>query len=260
MMYGLNQMGVFFSLTSIGPCILITLICLSGSHPGMVCLCGRAISDNLRIMLNHETRNLSYKSWQDFSITHLYDKAHASITFQSMITSLLMEGATDAVNLLRSRFVGFLGEVSIGDPAEQPLADFLTTEGVLLRPDIYTPCYQMASALIDELVRQFVIPQKFPNTPSLHLPARPGDGGLVVLEVLTESLKFFDKSLLRLAAIHSYKPSKVKIDGYCAVQVPRESVYDTELIRTGSSSKEHLLSLDIGTCELAWIMINTAIS
>jgi len=49
---------------------------------------------------------------------------------------------------------------------------------------------------------------------------------------LIESLKVFDKDLIRLARSRSYKSSmSVKVGGFSQVPVPRESVYDTELMR-----------------------------
>lgn len=51
-----------------------------------------------------------------------------------------------------------------------------------------------------------------------------------MLSVLVESLKYFDKDTIRLAASFSYKISAVKVDGISRAAVPRESVYDIELM------------------------------
>jgi hypothetical protein len=83
---------------------------------------------------------------------------------------------------------------------------------------------------VDGLVRRYLIPEKFPNAPSTY-PPMTSDGRLCVLEVLTQSLKFFKKDFIRLAAPRSYKLSKVNVGGLRAVRVPRESVYNTELMR-----------------------------
>jgi hypothetical protein len=88
----------------------------------------------------------------------------------------------------------------------------------------------MASDFVDGLVRRYLIPEKFPNAPSTLPPVTSG-GQLSVLGVLTESLKFFDKDLIRLAAARSYKQSKVNVGSLRAVRIPRESVYETELIK-----------------------------
>src|SRR5215212_2892135 len=114
----------------------------------MICLCRRAIADNLQDEVN-QSKSLTYKTWQDFSMNKLDDKIHTYLTFKRMVNSLLCEQATDAVNLLRSHFIGFLGDVSIKDPEKKKQADFLTAEGVLLKPEIDGSRYCMASALID---------------------------------------------------------------------------------------------------------------
>jgi hypothetical protein len=54
---------------------------------------------------------------------------------------------------------------------------------------------------------------------------------LHVLDVLIESLKFFDRELIQMAATRSFKSSKVPVSGFPKRRVPRESVYDTELLR-----------------------------
>src|SRR5689334_13051571 len=98
----------------------------------MICLCGRAIAENFQEEANL-SKNLTYKSWQDFSIDQLDGRIHAYRAFRRMVDSLLSEQATGAVDLLRSDFVGFLGDVIITDAKEKRQADFLTAEGVLLK-------------------------------------------------------------------------------------------------------------------------------
>lgn len=171
----------------------------------------------------------------------LLDQVLVHITFRSLIKWLLNPENTTAVDLLRSRFVGFLDLVTI-DEIEQPLADFLTSEGVLVKPDLGIRQYRVASPLIDGLVRGFVIPTKYPNAPSIPPPALPG-GRLIFKEILTESLKHFDKELIRLASVRSCKQSKVKVGDVCAAHVPRESVYDTELMRVLTNWLAHGYSL-----------------
>ena len=95
-----------------------------GRHPGMVCVCGRAISEKLLSLL--DTRNLSMKSWQRFAAFDLNPKIEEYMTFRSIIKSLRRNQCKDAVYLLRSRFSGFIGDVTIPDQAEAELADFLT--------------------------------------------------------------------------------------------------------------------------------------
>jgi len=199
----------------------------------MVCLCGRTVFKNLLSLLDSDLANVSYRNWQQFPANELYYEISAYNTFGSMLISLARPQAAAAVTLLRSRFLGFLDEVELKGDVEQDLADFLTSKGALLKPDPVQHYYRMASPLLDGLIRNTLIPRKFPDSPSSVQvpPLEDGGKGLHVLGILIESLKFFDKALIRLAPDHSYKKSKVKIlsvpDGY----VPRESVYDTELMR-----------------------------
>jgi len=197
----------------------------------MVCLCGRTISNNMNTLLNHSTRTLSFHNWERFPVQQLYNDISAYNTFRSMITSLCHPTANAAVDLLRCYFAGFLDEVKVANQEEENLADFLTAQGVLFRPNVSERKFHMASALIDGLIRTNRIPSKFPNAPSTALPFCEDMRSLHLLNVLIESLKFFDKELIRLASSRSYKSAKVTINGSSAVQVPRESVYDTELMR-----------------------------
>jgi hypothetical protein len=179
-------------------------------------------------MLAFPTPVLSNKSWLNFSGIHLHDMPYGYMMFQSMIRSLSREEATSAVELLRSRFVGFLDTVFLMDVKQEQDADFLTAEGALLQSAPHD--YHMASAFVDRLVQRYIIPEKFPNAPSAY-PPMISNGHFCVLEVLTESLKFFDRDLIRLAADRSYKWSKVNIGSLRGVSVPQESVYATELTR-----------------------------
>ena len=199
----------------------------------MVCLCGRVVSNRLPSLLDQSSTNLPYRKWQSIPVEVLYGEINDYNPFHSMIISLLHPNAKAAVQLLRSRFAGFLGNVDIG--FDENLADFLTAEGVLLRPDRVATQYCMASPLIDGLIRTRVIPIQFPNAPSTAPPTQSDPNTLSVLHTLIESLKFFDKDLISKAYFFSYKSSTVRVGGRVHASVPRESVYDTELMRVLSS-------------------------
>ena len=51
----------------------------------------------------------------------------------TMSKSLLSPEASEAVSLFRTCFAGFLDEVPVA-LAEEPLADFLAEEGILVKP------------------------------------------------------------------------------------------------------------------------------
>jgi hypothetical protein len=82
------------------------------------------------------------------------------MTFRSLRASLRQPQSQEAVSLLRSHFAGFLSEVEISDANEtqRRLAEFLASEGVLLKHDLRQGVYHMASPFIDTLIRSQVIP------------------------------------------------------------------------------------------------------
>ncbi|KAF9986696.1 hypothetical protein BGZ65_006581 [Modicella reniformis] len=163
-----------------------------------------------------------------------------------MVDSLLKDSATDAVDLLRSHFVGHLNEVSIPDEKERKLADFLTAEGVL---STMGDSYRMASTYIDSFVRRYIIPAKYPHYPSSLAPRIYPNGPLDVLDILQLTISSFDKNLIRRAPRQSYKNSgQIEVGGNSKVDIPRESVYDTELSRILTSwlSKEERYEI---TCQ-----------
>lgn len=201
------------------------------SHPGMICLCGCAIYSNLSSLLCHSL-TLVYETWQRFPVTDLYLEISDYPTFRSMRSSLMRPNAEAALKLLRSHFAGYLEPVELPEGHEN-LADFLTTEGVLLRPNWKQRSYHMTSPLLDGYIRTSVLPARFSRTPSIfpQFQKTANDTAtLHVLSVLMESLKYFDKDTIRLAAFRSYKTSAVKVGGISCATVPRESVYDTELM------------------------------
>ncbi len=184
--------------------------------------------NNLQLLLNESKTLLSYENWQRFPVTDLYAEISLYPTFRSMRNSLLKPEAERALLLLRSRFAGYLEDVTLSQSDEED-ANFLTSEGVLLRPTTER-VYRMASPLLDGYIRTSILPSKFSRTPLIAPPFYNNTSLLNVLETLKESLKCFDKDTIRLAAFRSYKVSPVKVGGASRTHVPRESVYDTELM------------------------------
>jgi hypothetical protein len=195
----------------------------------MVCLCGRIISNKLDTLLDHGSRTLPYCNWASIRTAALYDDINSYNTFRSMVESLCKDRAKAAVQLLRAKFAGYLDDVIL-QHSDEAIADFLTAEGVLLRPSAAL-CYRMASPLIDGLIRQQVIPIQFPDAPWIVPPCRSQSTDLCVMQTLIQSLKFFDKDLIYLASTRLYKKANVPVGRVSSATVPRESVYDTELMR-----------------------------
>ena len=154
----------------------------------------------------------------------------ANNTFRRMKESLLSDEANDAIELLRLRFAGFLDDVTPADDVERQFANFLTSEGVLKKTTQTDYC--MASPYVDGYIRTIVLPAKYLNSPTQSPPTQLNSDALHVPEVVVECLNYFDRSVVRLAPSRSFKSSlKLHVNGRSHVQVPRESVYDSELLR-----------------------------
>ena len=140
----------------------------------------------------------------------------------------------EAVDCLRSHFLGHLDDfVRIG-VTQIHLAQSLAALGVLT-PNNESREFKMSSPMIDSLIRQQVIPFIFRSVPQMpppikHRADRPA--ALDCLAMLREAVKLFSKTLIRGAESTSYKYSRgVQVGGNKNARVPRESVYDSELMR-----------------------------
>ncbi|CAG8535841.1 1336_t:CDS:2 [Rhizophagus irregularis] len=99
-------------------------------HAGLVCLCGRAIEDNLISKIKGD-RILSHGVWVRFKLISLMDEIAQYQTFKRIINSLLDSSAMTAVRFFRDYFLleDVEHEVKIVDTDS---ADFLAAEGVLI--------------------------------------------------------------------------------------------------------------------------------
>ncbi|KAF9413039.1 hypothetical protein BGZ76_005105, partial [Entomortierella beljakovae] len=80
-------------------------------------------------------------------------------------------------------------------------------------------------------IRQHVIHKKYRRAPLESIPKVSLGGSLNILETLKAALRCFDKDLIRMATNVSYKTAAdVYVGGIRNASVPRESVYDTELM------------------------------
>jgi hypothetical protein len=151
-------------------------------------------------------------------------------TFKKMVDDLITPHAKEALDLLRSVFLGVFDFVQIHDIKERRLADFLTAEGVLMRENVNEFSYRMSSIFVDGLIRREVISGLYNSRPTVPVP-QTDDGSLNVLDALIEAIRCFDKTIICNAFNRSFKTALVKVDGRQNKKVPRESVYDTELNR-----------------------------
>ncbi|KAF8639261.1 hypothetical protein AX16_010333 [Volvariella volvacea WC 439] len=174
---------------TIDPMVIDDIFQLTDGHAGLVNVCGAAIQNDL---LPLKDRTLNLARWQNF-IPSLLGNVLEYSTFERMVKSLKRQ--KDAVDCLRSRFLGHFNEFVSVLPGGQPLAEFLAALGVLSPKQRDRSQFKMTSPIVDSLIRQRIIPIIYP---------------------------------IALMA-------KVKVDGYKNRRVPRESVYDSELMRILSS-------------------------
>ncbi|PKC62254.1 hypothetical protein RhiirA1_465407 [Rhizophagus irregularis] len=172
-------------------------------HAGLICLCGRSIQNNLVEEIVDD--KLSFSSWLKFALKLLQKKIFGYSTFNKIIDMLKDKNAKPAIDLLQSRFSGVLDFVTIYNDIEDQLAQFLVAERVLIRDEMTKYAYKMSSSLIDMLIWQRVIPLVY---------------------------KSFPKNIISSAFDKSYKVADdLYVNGIKNIQVPQESVYDTELCR-----------------------------
>jgi hypothetical protein len=195
----------------------------------LVCLCGLLIQESPDL-LDDSLNTITLEKWRGIPVDKLYDHVTSYNTFKRLAASLLEPRAHDALLFYRHEFAGHTDVVEVGIH-QTGLGDFLAAEGVLLKLKVTARDYRVASPLIDGIIRTRIIPKKFPNGPSIHVPFQESQHSVDVLGILLESLKFFDKDLISLASVRSYKTANVPVHGFPEGQVPRESVYETELMR-----------------------------
>ncbi|CAG8531408.1 9965_t:CDS:2, partial [Funneliformis mosseae] len=166
----------------------------TNGHQGLVCLCGRAIEDNLLRKLNK--RLLSREIWECHKVSFLMDAIILDMNVTTDINS----------------------------------AEYLASEGVLV-PGEEAGAFKLPSPLVRWLILQRVIPNVFPSRPREEIPFFKDSQDLDTLIALEFTVKSFDKDIISFARFRSFKTAKVLVNGKRNQYVPRESVYDAELCR-----------------------------
>src|SRR6185369_14634399 len=185
---------------------LLSMILLFDRHAGLVCLCGKAIYVDLIRKLD-EKRRLDFLTWLNFTTSSLQKSVLDYATFRKMVHMLTKDKARKAMQLIRSTFIGFFDLVQIVDNEERNLAEFLTAEGVLIRDEESKDKFKMSSVLVDELIRQRVIPELFKSTPTVVVPEKH-DGFLDIINILKTVVQFFDKDIISRAFYRSFKTAR----------------------------------------------------
>ncbi|KAK0440993.1 hypothetical protein EV421DRAFT_1904925 [Armillaria borealis] len=180
----------------------------SGGHPATVCFCGQFIRDRLRVLFDDQVRHISLAAWKRRTIQELYQWIGLSPAYNRVLQAL-QKADEDTIFYLRYHFLGNLDLVPI--PYDEGiLVDSLTTEGILVKPDIAKSEYRMASAFVDGFVRQALLSTRYPIHPDDALPVI--DKKLVVFDAIKQATRCFDWYLV-------------------SISPPRQGLYDTELAR-----------------------------
>ncbi|PBK78641.1 hypothetical protein ARMSODRAFT_48731 [Armillaria solidipes] len=180
----------------------------SGGHPATVCFCGQFIRDRLRVLFDDQVRHISLAAWKRRTIQELYQWIGLSPAYNRVLQAL-QKADEDTIFYLRYHFLGNLDLVPI--PYDEGiLVDSLTTEGILVKPDIAKSEYRMASAFVDGFVRQALLSTRYPIHPDDALPVV--DKKLVVFDAIKKATRCFDWYLV-------------------SISPPRQGLYDTELAR-----------------------------
>ncbi|RUS16242.1 hypothetical protein BC937DRAFT_91453 [Endogone sp. FLAS-F59071] len=209
-------------------------ICLNtNGHAGLVNLCGRAIQSLVVEQAHTLKGQLPYRMWKSYSGKPLEMKIAEYRTFDKMLKSLGAAESWEANNLLRTYFLGFRGNVEIESDDECDLANFLVGEGVLLPVEGTgnESKFKMSSPYVDALIRRRILPRLDTACPKTA-PVKRTNGTYDILQIVMTAVHYFNKDVLRNAVTRAFKAPKYgRVEGKTLQDVPRESVYDSELYR-----------------------------
>lgn len=189
----------------------------------MVCLCGSLIEKNLTL----DNGIFSFASWEHLVFTSLNNSIYGYTTFERIVNDLIKE-AKPAVDLLRLQFLPNPEPINITDFQDLIQARKLARKGILITVNNQINTFIVSSPLLCSVILRYVLPNIFKNCPLNAIPKRL-DQSIDLLSALREVVCIFDKENIKLAALHSYKTSKVLVGGWHNVLVPRESVYQQQL-------------------------------
>ncbi|PKK57905.1 hypothetical protein RhiirC2_797199 [Rhizophagus irregularis] len=209
---------------TIDPEVIKDIYKQTSGHAGLVCLFGHFIQNKLLEKIGKDNV-LTFSSWFTFSINSLQKDILDHATYRKMIEMLNKTNAKPAIDLLRTRFLGFFDNVRIFSDEGEKL-EFLVDEGVLIEGKNYLSEFKMSSAFVDGLIQRQVIPNVYKSSPESAVPQKDDDDeSLDILNILQTAIQFFDKDIISNAVNFANNGSQKNM---CA---PRESVYSTELNR-----------------------------
>jgi hypothetical protein len=193
-------------------------------HAGLVSLIGNLISSRIRDYTLEDDGSCKFTLayWFSFSLD-LHEMMQSYNTFRRLLKTLRSPETAEPVKFLRRRLLGSLDPIFIRNPEcdDARYARYLVAEGALTFKG--NGAYEISSPYMDSLLRSCLLPQLYPSAVSEAVPLRP-NGCADIYAVTKIAIKYFDGEIIRGGYNRSYKRYK----GDC---VPRESVYDTEMMR-----------------------------
>ncbi|CAG8435155.1 4593_t:CDS:2 [Funneliformis mosseae] len=201
----------------------------TNGYAGFVCLCGRAIDEDLICGID-ETRSLHLDSWIIYCSNELQNRIIQYLTFTKMISTLKKSKAS--MDLLQSQFMFDLEfhNVTLSDIN---FANFLAAEGALHPYEKYSAKFKISSPLICTLILQCVIPSVYSDRLKVDLPYQ--DEIFVTINALKEVVRVFDQGVISLGFQQSFKTAKNYVNDKKNQHVLWESVYDQEFFRIFSN-------------------------
>ncbi|RUS20152.1 hypothetical protein BC937DRAFT_86262 [Endogone sp. FLAS-F59071] len=207
-------------------------ICLNtNGHAGLVNLCGRAIQSYTQEHAHTLKGQLSYRRWKLYSGEPLRQKIAEYHTFDKMIKSLSKDSSRKANDILRAYFLGYQDVVRLTNLNDIACANFLVSEGVLISIENQTNSFKMSSPLVDSIIRRRVLPLLDTHAPKTA-PIKLENGTYNIWNLVATATSYFNKNILRNAIYRSFKLVRSgKVENRTHCEVPRESVYQSELAR-----------------------------
>ncbi|CAB4476452.1 unnamed protein product [Rhizophagus irregularis] len=180
---------------TIDPEVIKDIYKQTSGHAGLVCLFGHFIQNKLLEKIGKDNV-LTFSSWFTFSINSLQKDILDHATYRKMIEMLNKTNAKPAIDLLRTRFLGFFDNVRIFSDEGEKL-EFLVDEGVLIEGKNYLSEFKMSSAFVDGLIQRQVIPNVYKSSPESAVPQKDDDDeSLDILNILQTAIQFFDKDII----------------------------------------------------------------
>ncbi|KAG0338112.1 hypothetical protein BG004_007354 [Podila humilis] len=198
--------------------VMDSIFSQSRGHAGLVNVCGVAMDASLGRLPDGSAVDMAH--WGSVR-NNLLSAMGRYGTFQRLIDDLTQDSEQQqALRFYRLEFLG--SPIDHTYTGSSDMAEYLAALGVLYPDPADTKTFKIASPLMDSYIRQMC--------PEYSPPKKP-NRTLDILEIIRSSLRLFDKEFVDDATYSSFKTAHVPVNGRRENEVPRESVYDSEITR-----------------------------